>query len=189
MQKETEIQKFPPTWIFNIIKTLRTFLNRFERKLVPSSVAVFEKAEGFFIAKAIGVACELNLADILISGPKHIKDIADASNTHEQSLYRLLRALASEGIFKEVKERVFANTSLSRALAEGKGSMKYMIEHQLNETSWDIMGQLDISVKTGKNVARKKLGMDIFEHLSKDEKNYQLYHNRSYLIQHHHSFQ
>jgi len=53
--------------------------------------------------------------------------------------------------------------------------MKYMIEHQLNETSWDIMGQLDISVKTGKNVARKKLGMDIFEHLSKDEKKNDLY--------------
>jgi len=53
--------------------------------------------------------------------------------------------------------------------------MKYMIEHQLNETSWDIMGQLGKSVKTGKNVAREKLGMDIFEHLSKDEKKNELY--------------
>jgi len=175
MYKETDIQKFPPTWIFNIIKSFRIFLRRLEQKLVPSSVAVFEKAEGFFISKAIGVACELNLADILSSGPKHIKDIAEASNTHEQFLYRLMRALASEGIFKECNERVFTNTSMSKALAEGKGSMKHMIEHQMNETSWEIVGLLKSSVKTGKNVAREKLGMDIFEHLSKDKEKNELY--------------
>lgn len=175
MQQETEIQKFPPTWIFNVIKAFRIFLGRLERKLVPSSVAVFEKAEGFFIAKAIGVACELNLADILSSGQKNVKAIAIECSAHEQSLYRLMRALASEGIFKEVQDRVFANTTMSKALADGKGSMKHMIEHQLNETSWDIVGLLGKGVKTGKNVAREKLGMDIFEHLSKDEKKNELY--------------
>ncbi len=175
MQQETDIQKFPPTWLFNIIKAFRIFLKGLERKLVPPSVAVFEKAEGFFISKAIGVACELNLADILNSGPKHIKDIAEASKTHETSLYRLMRALASEGIFKEQREYVFTNTPMSKALSDGKASMKYMIEHQMNETSWDIVGLLGKGVKTGKNVAREKLGMDIFEHLSKDEKKNELY--------------
>ncbi|MCD4684232.1 MAG: hypothetical protein K8R86_13185, partial [Bacteroidales bacterium] len=175
MQKETEIQKFPPTWIFNIIKTFRVFLARLEKSLVPSSVAVFEKSQGFLISKAIGVACELNLGDILNSGPKNIKEIAAACNAHEQSLYRLMRALASEGIFKEHKKRVFSNTSMSKALSEGKGSMKYMIEHLMNETSWEIFGQLNYSVKTGKNAARRKLGMDIFEHLSKDKEKNELY--------------
>jgi len=103
---------------------------------------VFEKAQRFWIAKAIGVACELNIADIIDSDHKSINEIADKCDADPDSLYRLMRALASDGIFKETDKKTFINTPQSNALKEGKGSMKYMIEHQMGKTNLEMLPEL-----------------------------------------------
>lgn len=165
----------PPAALFSIIKGLRTFFRKMENAFIPPTVVVFEKAQQIWIAKALGVACEMNLADFLKSGPKKIEEIAKESNTHTLSLYRLMRALAGEGIFKESQGRVFSNTRLSEALTSKAGSMKYMIQHQMNETNWRIIGKLDYSIATGQNAAREVLGTNIFDHLAKNPEKNELY--------------
>jgi hypothetical protein len=162
----------PPAWLFKFIQLVRRGLMRVESGLLPPTVVVYEKAQGFWISKAIGVACNLNIADLLITGPLKIEEIARLTNTNEQNLYRVMRALAGDGIFKESSGRIFANTALSRGLTDGKDSMKYMIQHQLNDTNWEIIGKLEYSVKTGKCASKEILGTDIFNHLEKNsEKN------------------
>ncbi|MBM3436198.1 MAG: methyltransferase domain-containing protein, partial [Bacteroidetes bacterium] len=121
------------------------------------------------------LACELNLADILRNRPKTIEEIANESETHPASLYRLMRALAGEGIFRELRGKTFANTKLSLALTDDAGSMKFMIQHQLNDTNWDMIGKLQFSVATKKNAAREVLGTDIFDHLSRHPDKNELY--------------
>jgi hypothetical protein len=143
--------------------------------MVPANVAVFEKSQAFWIAKAIGVTCELNISDKLISGPMKIEEIALATNTNPHALYRLMRALAGEGVFKESKGRVFSNTRLSKGLTKGRGSMKYMIRHQFNETNWKIIGNLGQSILTGKSAAREIFGTDAFSHLEKNPEKNELY--------------
>jgi precorrin-6B methylase 2 len=143
--------------------------------MIPPSVAVFEKAQHVWISKAISVACDLNIADILVMGPKKIEEIAATTHTNEQALYRLLRALASEGIFKESKGFIFSNTALSKGLANGKGSMKNMIRHQFNPTNWEIIGKLDFAISTGKSAAIEILGTDVFSHLEKNPDKNELY--------------
>jgi hypothetical protein len=165
----------PPTSIYKAILKIRFLLKRIENRMVPASVAVYEKAQYFWMSKAIGVACDLNIADILRTGPKKIEELALASQTNEQALYRLMRALASEGIFKETPGKVFSNTSLSLGLTEGEGSMKNMIKHQLNETNWSIIGKLGYSIATGKPAAREILGTDIFSHLEQNPEKNELY--------------
>ena len=165
----------PPVWIFRISQKIRYFLKSLDSKLVPANVAVYEKSQAFWISKAIGVACDLNLADLLRTGPKTISKIAMLTNAHEQSIYRLMRALASEGIFKEKKGRVFSNTALSLGLAEGKGSMKNMIRHQLNKTNWELIGSLHNTVTTGVCASGEFFGVDIFSHLEKNPEKNELY--------------
>ena len=174
-REDNEVIKLPPTLIFKVITVIRNFLYNLYFKFVPANVAVFEKAQRFWIAKALGVACELNIADIIDSEPTTINEIAEKSGTLPQPLYRLMRALASDGIFKETEKQVFVNTPLSKALTEGKGSMKYMIQHQLNETNWEIINELSYSLKTGKSAARKLLGTDIFGHLQNHLEKNELY--------------
>ena len=44
---------------------------------------------GFWLSRAIYVATELGLADLLGDGPRTVADLAAATNTHPPSLYRM----------------------------------------------------------------------------------------------------
>ncbi len=175
MKNKKDSLKLPPMWLFNLLTGFRRFLYNLYFRMIPANVAVFEKAQRFWIAKAIGVACELNIADIIDSGTNSIEGIAAKCNTNPESLYRLMRALASDGIFKETDGKVFINTPQSDALKEGKGSMKYMIQHQLSETNLLLLSELPYSIKTGKSAAIKLFGADVFEHLKKNPDKNELY--------------
>lgn len=143
--------------------------------MMPKSMAVFELSQSVWIARAIGVAVELELADILSEGPKTVTELADLTQTHPDNLYRLLRALASYGIFRETSRKTFKLTPLAAGLQEGAGSMKNMIAHQQNPVNWQMVGEMKYCVKTGKDVAVKILGTDIFEHLKQYPEKNRLY--------------
>ena len=70
--------------------------------------ALRQMIDGYRISKIICVAAELGLADHLASGPKHYAELATASGTNAQGLYRLLRALSSVGVFEQIGEQRFA---------------------------------------------------------------------------------
>src|SRR5262249_25308811 len=61
---------------------------------------------GLSQSRALAVAAELELADVLAAGPLHVDVLAGKTRTHALSLFRLLRALASLGIFVQVSPRV-----------------------------------------------------------------------------------
>src|ERR1043166_7557791 len=65
---------------------------------------------GSLATQAVYVAATLGIADLLVDGPKSLEELARARNAHAPSLYRILRALASLGIFAEDDHRVFALT-------------------------------------------------------------------------------
>ena len=64
----------------------------------------------------VGAAAQLELADQLAGGPLHVDVLAERTKTHAPSLYRLLRALESTGIFKQTSPQVFGNTPTSECL-------------------------------------------------------------------------
>ncbi|MEM9014356.1 MAG: methyltransferase [Pseudomonadota bacterium] len=65
---------------------------------------------------AVGAAAELELADHLADGPLHADVLAERCNAHGPSLYRMLRALESTGVFKQTAPQTFANTPASECL-------------------------------------------------------------------------
>ena len=71
---------------------------------------------GYQVAQAIHVSATLGIADLLAGGPRTSDDLAAATGAHPRSLYRLLRALASVGIFSEADGRRFALTPLGDCL-------------------------------------------------------------------------
>jgi O-methyltransferase domain len=64
----------------------------------------------------LGAAAQLELADHLANGPLHVDVLAERTETHAPSLYRMLRALESTGIFTQSSPRVFTNTPASECL-------------------------------------------------------------------------
>ena len=65
---------------------------------------------------AVGAATQLEIADLLDSGPLHVDVLAERTGTHGPSLFRMLRALECTGIFTQSSSRVFANTPMSECL-------------------------------------------------------------------------
>jgi hypothetical protein len=74
---------------------------------IPPSATMLRMISGFRVARAIYVAAKLGLADLLKDGSKHAEELAEATGTHAPSLYRVMRALASVGIFAEDEQGRF----------------------------------------------------------------------------------
>ena len=80
------------------------------------STALRRLVNGYQVSQAIHVAATLGIADLLAAGPRASDDLAAATGAHPQALYRLLRALASVGVFHEEEGRCFSLTPLGDCL-------------------------------------------------------------------------
>lgn len=171
----TKTHKFLAITTVKIIYGLRNFLDGLSRMILPAQIAVFETSMNFWISKALGTAAELGIPDILKDGPTHIDELAKKTHTDASALYRLMRALAGNGIFKEKNDKTFQNTKLGRALVEGNDPMKYMILHQTNKVNWNLAVELTSAVKQGDSIAESVLGSDIFTYLEKQPESNHFY--------------
>ncbi len=71
---------------------------------------------GAMPVQAISIAAKLGISDLVAQGPRSVDDLAKTTKTHTAALQRLLRALASLGIFAEDADGRFLNTPLSETL-------------------------------------------------------------------------
>ncbi len=172
MSDKPKDKKLPPLFVIKATIGLRNFLIRIAKKMLPANFVLLEEASSFWKAKSIEVAAQLNIPDLLEPGPMPVSKLAELSQCNEEALYRMLRALAGEGIFKELRGKTFKNTSLSKALLTKKESVKYFVMHHLGTNNWDLVGDLFNCVKTGENAITHKFHMEPFEFLEKNpEKN------------------
>jgi hypothetical protein len=175
MNKKYILPKFPHQFFYFIGLRIRRMLLKLSGSLVPPPMAVYEKAQGFWVSRAIVAACELNLADHLASGRKSITELAVLSGSDEANLYRLMRALAAERIFRELPGKMFVNTPLSSGLKEGDNSMKYMILHQFGETNMTLFTGFTECIRTGEGNTSKMLGKKIFQYLEENPAENEIY--------------
>ena len=120
---------------------------------------------GFQVSQAIHAAAALGIANLLISGRKPIADLALATGTHPDSLYRLMRALASIRIFHEEEERSFSLTAVGHFLrSDVADSCAPMAELMGRPTSWQAWGDLLYAVRTKVPAFNHVHGRGVWEH-------------------------
>jgi hypothetical protein len=128
---------------------------------------LIEMIMGFRVTQLIYVAAKLEIADLLASGPQSSTALAKASGADERSLYRLLRALASLGIFAELEEARFALTPLAQLLRKGvPGSMHGIALLYGDPVLWQAYGALLDVVQSGKTAFDTIHGVSFFTYLS-----------------------
>jgi hypothetical protein len=112
--------------------------------------ALLNMIRGFRVSQMIAVVAKLRIADHLTNGRKTVCDLARVTGSHEDSLYRLLRALASMGIFAEEDGPSFRLTPAAEFLrSDAHGSLRANAEAVGEEWMWRPWGALLHSVKTG----------------------------------------
>jgi hypothetical protein len=120
---------------------------------------------GYRISQTIGVAAELGIADFLANGPKSSTELAQATGSQPRALYRLLRALASVGVFTEVEPERFGLTPMAEALqTDAPGSQRGMARHSASDSNWRAWGQCGHSVRSGQSAFEHVHGMEVWDY-------------------------
>ena len=133
---------------------------------IPPQAQLMQLVGGCFASQAVYVAAKLGVADLLAENPKSAATLARETQTHERSLYRLMRTLTSLGVFKEIESKVFANNSVSETLlADAPGSLRDMTIWMGEEPHWRVYGNMLHSIKTGKAAWSAVHGEDVFPYL------------------------
>jgi O-methyltransferase domain/Dimerisation domain len=123
---------------------------------------------GYWVSQMVHVAAKLGLADLLAGGPRTADELAQATGTHARSLYRLLRALASVGVFSEGEDRRFSLTPLAEPLrADVPGSQRATVLMMVGQF-YHAWGDLLASVRTGRSAFQVIHGQRFFEFLGEN---------------------
>lgn len=123
---------------------------------------------GFARTQALYVCVRLGLPDLVGEEPVDIGDLAARVSAHPPSLYRLLRFLASLGVFAEVAPRCFAGTRLSAGLREDAPlSLRYLVLMNGSEI-YRAWGDALYSVQTGRSAFEHLYGKQHFAYLTEN---------------------
>jgi hypothetical protein len=130
---------------------------------------LFQIGSGYMASAALQVVVRLDIASRLASGPKPVSALASEAGVNEDALYRVMRALASLGVFEETTPRTFALTLAGRLLQKGPGSFYDMALWITSPFHFRVYSEMLHSVKTGQPAGEKVAGMPVFEYFAKPE--------------------
>ncbi len=133
---------------------------------LPPPAVLYQIATGYYLSRALYVATSLNIADHLSGGPRSADELAQLTSAHAPSLRRVLRLLASAGVFAEQEDGRFALTSLSEWLRRDiPGSFRSAVLLFTGPLEWASWGALPHTVQTGEMAQRHVFGVDPFEYM------------------------
>jgi len=133
----------------------------------PPQARLIEMAMAQWISRLLHLVVQMNLVDQLTQGPRTAEELAQSTEADARSLYRVMRALASLGLFTEDAAHCFSLTPLSEALTSGMpGSVRSAVLLLGGDLSARSLDQLHYSVQTGKSGFEKAFGMPVFEWLA-----------------------
>ena len=108
-------------------------------------------ATGYIASSCVHAIARLKIADELRDGARSVSDLAVKTGTNEDILYRILRALASAGLFAETEPRTFVNTSSSQVLrSDHPSGMLKMILWMCDALHFDVYRDMMPTLLNGK---------------------------------------
>ncbi len=175
MNRPAKLPKLPPVWLVKGVNLFRNALLSLNRRLFPGNVVLYEQFQNFWLLPSLYVAASLDIAGALKNGPKSVAEIAKEVGADSAALYRVLRALSSQGIFRELKERHFRLTPMATGLLDTPGSLRHTLLHHLGPVNWNLMSNLMVAVKSGNDPFADRYGLPIYDYLQQHPEEYVLF--------------
>jgi hypothetical protein len=136
---------------------------------LPPQMVLLQMVTGYWVAQSIYAAAKLGIADLLTTGARSFEELASTTAANPQALFRLLRALASVGIFAETEPGWFTLTPLAEFLrSDVPGSLRdvsIMMGDPEHYSSW---GNIMHSLMTGKSAFEDLYLMNAFQYFSQN---------------------
>lgn len=131
--------------------------------------------KGSWITQGLWVAGELGIANLLGDGPRTAEDLAAQTRTHGGALYRVLRALASVGVFAEDENGRFSLTPLAELLRSDVADSQQAFAVMMGAEFHAAWGELLHSVRTGHPGFENKFGVPFFQYMTEHPERHRTY--------------
>jgi hypothetical protein len=110
---------------------------------LPPEARLWNLIRGALGTKTLGVAADLGVADALAGGPRSVAELAEENRADADTLHRILRALASDGVFAEDEPGVFRNTEASELLRTDNADRWPEFAHLFSDVFYPAVGAFD----------------------------------------------
>ena len=134
--------------------------------MAPVAEQIIRLGLGFIGSQALRVVADLEIADRLADGAKSVDDLSVETGAHADALYRIMRVLAAEGVFRETSARQFELTELGMALRSGAPSSARDFVRMINREPYIAFSKLSHSVATGRPAFDEVFGKARFDWLA-----------------------
>jgi len=130
---------------------------------------------GAWMTQGIAVAAELGIADLLAERSRTAQELAELTKTHAVALHRILRALASVGVFAEDTQDRFSLTPLADLLRTDVAGSQRAYAAMMGAELQAAWGELLHSARTGEPGFQKRFGKPFFQYLIEHPDRHDLY--------------
>ncbi|GGQ49375.1 methyltransferase [Streptomyces mutabilis] len=132
-----------------------------------ASAELLDLALGYVYSAALHAAARFAIADHLVDGPRTAGELAEAARAHGPHLHRMLRFLATKGVFREDDEGRFHLTPLAEPLrTDAKRSLRDYIMVRGEAAFWESAGHLHEAVRTGTTAFEGLYGVPFYDYVA-----------------------
>ncbi len=123
---------------------------------LPPPVVLYQIGIGHYFSRALYLAASLGIADLLRDAPRTHQELAQATETDPHSLRRVMRLLASVGVFEEQPDGKFELTPVGQHLrSDVPVSMRASVMLFTGPVVFEAWKELEYCVRTGEPAFRK----------------------------------
>ncbi|WP_240528760.1 methyltransferase [Streptomyces humi] len=142
-----------------------------------SSAFLVNESLGYLFPAALRAAAVVGVADHLADGPRTAAELARATRTDARSLYRVLRLLATRGVFEEDAVGRFRLTAAGDALrTDAPCSARSAVLMNTDRSMWLPTADLSRCVTEGTSAFEHLFGLPFFEYFAQDEDTADVFH-------------
>ncbi|MGH8218139.1 MAG: methyltransferase [Steroidobacteraceae bacterium] len=129
----------------------------------PPISVLYQIGTGHYLSQALLLAAKLDVAELLKNGPRQADELAELCSVHAPALKRVLRLLASVGVFLENEDGSFGLTPVGELMHTAPG--RAFVQLFAGDFVQRLWSDLPYVVQTG-NTASEKMGISSFEYLA-----------------------
>jgi len=154
----------PPPRAIDAALALRRALLRAADAVLPPGAAVWDKTMGIARTQVLAAIAELGVADALGDGRATAAELAPRVGADADTLHRLLRAAAVDGLVRLDRRGRFRLTRQGRVLRDGgEESLRSWARYMGLESTRRAWGDLTESARTGRAAFRRVHGASVWE--------------------------
>lgn len=157
----------PPAPVTRTVMAARDALDRVHDRMTAPFQVVFDRMFGLLDNKALFIAVELGVPDLLEAGPLSVGRLAEAAGADEDALNRVLRYLVSRGVFRLQRDGRYANNGVTDVLRRSHPwSWRAWVVLIGSPWNWDIWKNLEVRVRGEGMATEAAHGCDFFTYVN-----------------------